>query len=462
MKDDFDKILSDKIKEVSSKTEIPYNPEHWFLLQAKVKKEKRRKLFYWRIASVLLISLLVGGIGKYFFNEKNTNENSINPQIILNTKNDSLRIDSLKTNKHIFISSSDFDSINNNEKLSKLDSSSTFKNSNSKLKNQINKPTIENSIAIYTKTSTTKSSNQINKAKIDSFEVLNNKGFHKEILAEVIEKPTDNNLTLDSISNTKKLNENTNFKNFQIDSLVNKKELLTVLDEEKESSKKSLLKSLKLGLEISPIFDYNQDNGSSSIGFAGGVTFEIPISNKFDINTGVFYADQKLNLNQNSAFKSDVVSARASSQLINEEAVIKGIEIPLNIKYNFSVAENDFFIAAGVTSTSYIKENIEANYLINNRTETKTQDYLGNNIVKYELVQTNSKISTPANSSKFNFANYLNVSLGIKLPVNKKRQAIIIAPYFKYSLKPLTHQQIDFNSGGIHLRYNYFSFSKNK
>ena len=59
------------------------------------------------------------------------------------------------------------------------------------------------------------------------------------------------------------------------------------------------------------------------------------------------------------------------------------------------------------------------------------------------------------------FANYFNLSLGVKLPINQQRQAIIIAPYFKYSLKPLTKQQIDFNSGGVHLRYN-FSISKNK
>lgn len=460
MKDDFDKILSDKIKEVSSKTEIPYNPEHWILLQAKVKKEKRRKLFYWQIAAVFLISLLVGGIGKYFFDDNVTNENNINPQIILDTKNDSLRIDSIKTNKHIFITSSDFDSINNNSKLSNIDSISGFKKYKSTLQKQINKPTTANGIAISYKPIITKESSHINNTKIDSFVELNKEDLHKKVLVEVIEKTEDNNLILDSISNTKILAENSNFKISQKDSLVNKKELLAAVDEEKESSKKGLLKSLKLGLEVSPIFDYNQDNGSSNIGFAGGVTFEFPISNKFDINTGVFYADQKLNLNQNSTFKSDAVSARTSSQLINEEAVIKGIEIPLNIKYNFSVAKNDFFIAAGVTSTSYIKENIEANYLVNARSETKTQDYLGNNIVKYELVQTNSKITTPANSSTFNFANYINVSLGIKLPVNKQRQAIIIAPYFKYSLKPLTQQQIDFNSGGVHLRYN-FSFLKN-
>lgn len=461
MKDDFDKILSNKIREVSNNNEIPYNPAHWDLLQAKMKKNKKRVFFYWKIASFLLISLLAGGIGNYFLNENSVNKNYENPQIILDTKNDSLRIDSLRTNKDIYITSSDFDSLNNNNsKLSKIDSATTLKKYNTPFKKHNNNTNIESSIAKNAKTSTSKSINPINNIKIDSLEVLKNNQSNNSILAEVTLKSNTENSTSDSIISSENLAENINIQQFKKDSLTIKKELLTLLEEDEEIAEKKSNKPLKFGLEVSPIFDYNQDNGSSNVGFAGGITIEIPISNKFDVNTGIYYADQKLNLNQSSTFHSDAVSAKSSSQLITEEAVIKGIEIPLNVKYNFSVAKKDFFIAAGVTSTSYIKENIEANYLVNGRSQTSTQDYLGNNIVKYELVQTNSKITTPANSSAFNFANYLNFSLGIKLPINKQRQAIIIAPYFKYSLKPLTQQQIDFNSGGVHLRYN-FSFLKN-
>ena len=462
MKDNFDKKLSEKIKEVSNKNEVPYNPAHWNLLQSKMKKEKKRVFFYWQIAAFLLISMLTGGIFKYFINE-NDNENTYkNPQIILDTKNDSLRVDSLKTNNDIFITSIDVDSINNNTKLSKIDSITSIKKYNSTYKKYNNTIKVESNIVNNIKTINPKEKNQLIIIETDSLVRLSVNILNNKVLADVVDKSNViNNLDLDSIINSENLAKKTIIEQIKKDSLAIKKDILAVLEEEKETIKQDLKKPLKFGLEVSPIFDYNQDNGSSNVGFAGGLTVEIPISNKFDINTGVFYADQKLNLNQSSTLYSDGISARSNSQLIDEEAVIKGIEIPLNIKYNFSVAKKDFFIAAGVTSTSYIKENIESNYLINGRTETSSQDYLGNNIVKYELVQTNSKIITPSKSSTFNFANYFNLSLGVKLPINQQRQAIIIAPYFKYSLKPLTKQQIDFNSGGVHLRYN-FSISKNK
>ena len=461
MKDNFDKILSDKIKEVSNKNKIPYNPAHWNLLQSKMKKEKKRVLFYWQIAAILLIFMLAGGIGKYFFNENTMNNNYENHQIILDTKNDSSRIDSLKTNKHIFITSSDFDSINNT-KLSKIDSITSIKKHNSIYKKYKNTIKVENAFANNIKTTNPKERNQLINTETESLDKLSDNIINNKILADVIiNSNVNNNLDFDSIFSSENLAEKTIIQKLKNDSLAIKKDVLAVLEEKNKTIQQGSKKSLKFGLEVSPIFDYNQDNGSSNVGFTGGLTIEIPISNKFDINTGVFYADQKLNLNQSSTLYSNGISAKNNIQLIDEEAVIKGIEIPLNVKYNFSVAKKDFFITVGVTSTSYIKENIESNYLVNGRTETRSQDYLGNNIVKYELVKTNSKITTPANSSTFNFANYFNLSLGVKLPINKERQDIVIAPYFKYSLKPLTKQQIDFNSGGVHLRY-YFSFSKNK
>lgn len=453
MKEDFDKILSDKIREVSNNSEIPYNPEHWNMLQAKAKQEKKRVFFYWKIAAFLLISLLAGGIGKYLFNQDSNIKYNKNPQIILDTKNDSLRVDSLKTNNAIFITSSDYDSINNNSKSSRIDSINTLKKYKSPL-NSI-KYNSETGIAKNTEITTPNTKNTIN-IEVDSIELSSKNLLNNDALAN----SNMESIIKDSIINSDNIAKNKTNQQLTKDTLAIKEGLLATLEQEEENAKKASKKTLKFGVEVSPIFDYNQDNGNSNVGFAGGITVEIPISNKFDVNTGIFYADQKLNLNQSSALYTDAVSAKSDSQLVNEEAVIKGLEIPLNVTYNFSVAKKDLFVAAGVTSTTYIKENIESNYLVNGRSQTSTQDYLGNNIVKYELIQTNSKVTTEANSSTFNFANYLNLSFGIKLPINNQKQSIIIAPYFKYSLKPLTHQQIDFNSGGVHLRYN-FSFSNN-
>ncbi|MFA5297889.1 MAG: hypothetical protein WC389_06735, partial [Lutibacter sp.] len=134
---------------------------------------------------------------------------------------------------------------------------------------------------------------------------------------------------------------------------------------------------------------------------------------------------------------------------------IKGIEIPVSIKYNFSLYKKDLFVSAGFTSTSYIKENIESSYVVNDRIEASSQDSFGNNIVEFKLVQTTNKEVSPNGSSNFNFANILNFSFGIELPINSKRQSVIFEPYFKYSITPVTQEKIDFSSVGVHLRYNF-------
>lgn len=456
MEDNFDKILRDKIKEVSKKQNFTYNPEHWKMLMAKKKSNKKRILFYWQFAAFVLIALLAGDLGKYFFQ----NSNNIKQKIIIDTNNDLLRIDTLKDNSKIFITSSGVDSINNlDSKISKMDSLST--DNKSKIES-ILKSDSKTEIAVTSKQRIYQKQNSENNEAIvvinsvishDSIEkipIVNSKILLAE--AEMIDK----NKNIDTINKSTDLAFKSAIK--KQDSSFIKQGLAALIDDE-ETDEKSKRKHITYGIALSPIINYTTENDNSNVGFSGGVLVEIPIAANFDISTGVYYANQKLDLNQPNSYSSDVVSAKNSSQLITKEAITKGLEIPVNVKYNFSLYKKIVFISAGFTSTSYFTEDIEANYLINGRTETNTQDLLGNNIVKYKLVQTEEKIITSNNANNFNFANILNFSMGIDLPLNNSYQSIIIEPYFKYSLKPITAQKVDFSSAGVHFRYN-FSFSR--
>ncbi|MBK5207984.1 MAG: PorT family protein [Flavobacteriaceae bacterium] len=458
MEDNFDKILRDKIKEVSKNQDFAYNPEHWRMLMAKKKSNKKRVLFYWQFAAFVLIALLAGGLGKYFFQ----NSNHIKQEIIIDTNNDSLRIDTLKNSREIFITSSSVDSINNlDKKNSVIDSLSNN-----------NKSKIESILKSHSKTEIATTSKQriypkqkiepkdaviaVNSVKLhDSIEkksIINLKTLLTE--AEMIAK----NENIDTLNESTDMAFESEIK--KQDSTFIKQGLVALIEEE-ETDEKSKRSAIKFGIDVSPIINYTSENENSNVGYSGGVLVEIPIATNFDISTGVYYANQKLDLNQPNGYSSDVVSAKNSSQLVTKEAITKGLEIPVNVKYNFSLYKKNVFISVGFTSTSYFTEDIEANYLKNGRTETSTQDLLGNNIVKYKLVQTEEKIVTPNNSNNFNFANILNFSLGLELPLNNNYQSIIIEPYFKYSLKPITAQKVDFSSAGIHFRYN-FSFSRKK
>jgi len=458
MEDKFDKILRDKIKEASENQDFTYNPEHWKMLMAKKKSNKKRIFFYWQFAAFVLIALLAGGLGNYFFKDSN----KIKQEIIIDTKNDSLRIDTLINSRKIFITSSDVDSINDlNSKISKIDSVSI--DSKYKVKS-ILKSDSKTEIAITSKKSI------YSKQNIE----------HKDVTIANNSVKLNDSIAKKSIIKTKKLLAEAEIlvkdKNFDtlnkltdvvFESEIKKqdstfiKQGLVALIEEEETDEKSKRKHVTYGIVVSPIINYTTENKNSNVGFSGGVLVEIPIATNFDISAGVYYANQKLDLNQPNSYSSDVVSAKNSSQLVTKEAITKGLEIPVNIKYNFSLYKKNMFISAGFTSTSYFTENIEENYLVNGRTETSTQDSFGNNIVKYQLVQIPEKIIIPNSSNNFDFANILNFSFGLEVPLNNNYQSIIIEPYFKYSLKPITEQKVDFSSAGIYFRYN-FSFTRKK
>ena len=458
MEDKFDKILRDKIKEASENQDFTYNPEHWKMLMAKKKSNKKRIFFYWQFAAFVLIALLAGGLGNYFFKDSN----KIKQEIIIDTKNDSLRIDTLINSRKIFITSSDVDSINDlNSKISKIDSVSI--DSKYKVKS-ILKSDSKTEIAITSKKSI------YSKQNIE----------HKDVTIANNSVKLNDSIAKKSIIKTKKLLAEAEIlvkdKNFDtlnkltdvvFESEIKKqdstfiKQGLVALIEEEETDEKSKRKHVTYGIVVSPIINYTTENKNSNVGFSGGVLVEIPIATNFDISTGVYYVNQKLDLNQPNSYSSDVVSAKNSSQLVTKEAITKGLEIPVNIKYNFSLYKKNMFISAGFTSTSYFTENIEENYLVNGRTETSTQDSFGNNIVKYQLVQIPEKIIIPNSSNNFDFANILNFSFGLEVPLNNNYQSIIIEPYFKYSLKPITEQKVDFSSAGIYFRYN-FSFTRKK
>lgn len=451
MEDNFDKILRDKIKEVLKKQDFTYNPEHWKMLMAKKKSNKKRILLYWQFAAFVLIALLAGGLGKYFFQ----NSNNIKQEIIIDTNKDLLRIDTLKENSKIFITSSGVDSINkSNPKISTIDSLSI--DNKSKIES-ILKSDAKTEIAITSKKRIYPKQNSETTIVINP--VISHDSIEKKLnidskilLAE--EEMIDKNI--DTINKSTDLAFESEIK--KQDSTFIKQGLVALIEEE-ETEEKSKRKHITYGIALSPIINYTTENDNSNVGFSGGVLVEIPIATNFDISTGVYYANQKLDLNQPNTYASDVVSAKNSSQLITKEAIVKGLEIPVNVKFNFSLYKKIVFISAGFTSTSYFTEDIEANFLKNGRTETNTQDLLGNNIVKYNLVQTEEKIVTPNNADNFNFANILNFSIGLELPLNNSYQSIIIEPYFKYSIKPITAQKVDFSSAGIHFRYN-FSFSR--
>ena len=431
MEDNFDKILADKIRDLSENTEFPYNAAHWDQLLATKKKREKRVFLYWRVAAILLVGLLAGGLGSYFYQKNN---DGTQPLLIEDTINKEHRFDSIKNNKNIFITDSSLDSVSKitNSKVKKEQSIGTSKTKTNFYVLQKNKKTTDKILSNKDEIVAEIASNSLN-----------------EVLASAAVAVNKSNDTLNTSTNknaVKGINKAVDRSAFE--------ELVAAENTDLENASKKN-KSVKIGMDFAPAFSYNEINANAAIGFNGGIVVAIPLNSKFDVTTGVYYANQKINLadNQSTEYFFDAANTSSSIQEVSKEALISAIEIPINVKYNFKVNKKDFFIAAGVSSTSYIKESIEENYIQNSRVAIPNSAASGT-LVQYDLVQTATKVETEGTSSGFNFANIINVSIGIELPLNDKKQSIIIAPYFKYGLKSVTTQNLNFSNAGIHMRYN--------
>lgn len=116
----------------------------------------------------------------------------------------------------------------------------------------------------------------------------------------------------------------------------------------------------------------------------------------------------------------------------NYNASLVGFDIPVNLKYEFNPKKTDSYIAAGVSSGTFITETYRSVYT-------------------YSTV---SKESDTHNSfSGFDLAKTLNVSFGVGYPLGKNR--LIIEPFFKYPLDGLGAQQIKFGASGVNLRLHF-------
>lgn len=207
----------------------------------------------------------------------------------------------------------------------------------------------------------------------------------------------------------------------------------------------------------------NYAKGSDNlINIGAGLTSDVRITGNLKLSTGLAIAQNRLNYNDNNlpnptqheaAFAGLAAAAALSSgkpltgdgtmqSMVryattlngtkNYNASLVGFDIPVNLKYEFNPKKTDSYIAAGVSSGTFITETYRSVYT-------------------YSTV---SKESDTHNSfSGFDLAKTLNVSFGVGYPLGKNR--LIIEPFFKYPLDGLGAQQIKFGASGVNLRLHF-------
>jgi cytoskeletal protein RodZ len=218
------------------------------------------------------------------------------------------------------------------------------------------------------------------------------------------------------------------------------------------SADKQAGKKVNFSIYAATYFNY-AEGSTNQINAGAGITSDFRISKKLKLSTGVALAQNTLNYN--SAAPSAANSMMAAAPALKQEALfattavlpvfknysanLVGIDIPINIKYEFNPQKSDTYISAGLSSGTFIDENYTYNYTYSNGAAytSNAQDQ-----------------QTSHNSfNNFYFAKMLNLSFGVGYPIGGNK--LIVEPFVKYPLGGLGAQDIRFGAGGVNLKFSF-------
>ncbi|OKS85306.1 outer membrane beta-barrel protein [Mucilaginibacter polytrichastri] len=238
-------------------------------------------------------------------------------------------------------------------------------------------------------------------------------------------------------------------------------------------------RAMILSLYAATYFNYAKGS-ENQLNVGGGFSSDFKISSNFKLTTGLSIGQNRLSYSSDNNIPQQV-NARAlamvnktaaaavvynSSSFVssalrdagptvkNYNASLVGLDIPLNIKYQFNPQKNDTYISAGISSGTYINESYRSTYSYGNANGVAA--FANGLATVNSATQQTQESTTTQHFSTFDFAKTLNLSFGIGYPMGKNTR-LVIEPFLKYPLNGLGTQDIRFGASGINLKLSFSS-----
>ncbi|MBK0378287.1 autotransporter outer membrane beta-barrel domain-containing protein [Mucilaginibacter segetis] len=458
MNDQFDKNLTNRIKEVFDNYEHPPADEAWLKLREKFPAEQAPANFNWlRWSSVAAILLVILGIGLWMSNNEKPVKQIADKSVIKQqpvkpdtthlqkdnnaTDNMALAIPVTVDKNALLLQNKSFVSPSTQEpQISKINKLQTVAANTGKSAD----PTLDSSVM---------GANQIKNKPVTNLLPEYNAAIVKDKAQEPktqSNSPTTTAYSGDSANNIiKQPSAETVASLFSDEDKTIKK----------AESQKTDQKKVVFSVYAATYFNY-AEGSNNQINTGAGFTSDIRLSKNLKLSTGVALAQNSFRYNNappsNSSLAYSAAPAIKSQGLFSAavtvpvfkdyNASLVGIDIPLNIKYEFNPEKNDTYISAGLSSGTFIDERYTYSYVYNN--------------TKGAVIQTEDETSHQ-NFNSFYFGKTLNFAFGVGYPLGKSNR-IIIEPFFKYPLDGLGSEQIRFGSGGLNLKLNFSSSKKQR
>ena len=426
----MDNDLRNRIREVFENYEGPPADEGWKLLREKfTEKERNRRAIVWFWYGAAAILFLFFGTGLWVYNK------NVKPGVYAGKR--------LEINVHKNLA-------NNNASVEvRGETNAGFKKNSTKVGND---HLLVNSLLAKPRVKPGRTSNGV------TGQIADNAIAESNTLADSKKIDTPKAALISALSQTHAVSTNPVATPVGENQQKKTRSINSMLTEESPQGQKTIdhTKNIVLGVYAGTFFNYAKGSGNT-VNLGAGVTADIKITGQLRLLTGLAVAQNSLNYNGSipaaSQSSFEVASARLflapqtntgytfqpAAMVKNYNASLVGLDIPLNLKYDFSYPKNRFYITTGFSSGTFINEAYTYQY-----------NYPASSA---PFMQQTQGVTTNKSFNSFYLAKTLNLAFGAGLPFRKN--IIFIEPFFKYPVGGLGSQELRFGSGGVNLKFNF-------
>ena len=230
-----------------------------------------------------------------------------------------------------------------------------------------------------------------------------------------------------------------------------KKSIKKVLSNSPQNLANNRVKQSKFNIAVdaNTFYSFSEAGVNDQMNLGLGLAASYKIGKNLSLNSGLQLNRQTSSFEglDRLAFSNRLAVNSAFAVIPNEQitnAKLIGLDIPLNLQYNFKMGKALSFITTGFSSYSVINEEYVNDISVTN------YYFTGVNTSNMTTVQEN-----PAGSfTYFKFARTLNVSFGVQYPL-KGKNSLSVEPFLKYPLSGFGYQDLLIGSGGLSLKFNF-------
>ncbi|WP_148042734.1 hypothetical protein [Pedobacter jejuensis] len=426
----MDKELIDHIKDNLQAHEEAYTPGAWERFSVPEKK-KRRGIAYWPLWSAAAIILVMGSI---FF-----------------LQNNEIKQDKIVVNQHKAV-----DKEIENKPLTTVEETPLLQPKTQKTERN----------SLYSKNEQNSVSSPIEKDEI----ILNKNPFitsNEVEIASVSDKSSPNNV-LAGRSNIEQIAPK--LKTNETEIVVEKKpkaqskttfEELLAQDSYANSTNKS--QKTKGNTKWEPgIFVAPAIGNDNKVNMNYGFSLSYNLATKLSISSGIAYtalsstsnpAQNDFGAAQNSPSAMALASSNNSNRSLQSvDASVRGINIPLELKYNFS---NKFYTGIGVSALAILNNKQQNNYIVSQAQNTTVVNTMGYAEQKMQVVTERvSEQQSEATSAPEKYLGFYNFNLGYKQKISSKKH-IAVEPFLRLPMKDFSKDNLNLTNGGLRLKLDF-------